>query len=73
MNDTEKLLIAFANALDARAERLNARAEAEPFENEDEAAEYIWTCATAGTVAMLISASIRDAVKGGGRALPGIH
>ncbi len=55
-------LLAFADSLDCQAEKLNARAEAEPFTCEEEAAEYIWTCATAGTVAMLISAAIRDAI-----------
>jgi len=62
MNDNQ--LLAFADSLDSQAEKLNARAEAEPFTCEEEAAEYIWTCATAGTVAMLISAAIRDVVKG---------
>ena len=75
---TDKFLIAFADALDDRALKLNENAELHgglltEDGNEDEAAEYIWTCATAGTVAMLISAAIRDVVKGGGRASPGIH
>ena len=57
------LLIAFADALDARALKLNEGVEDEA-ENfcDEEAAEYVWTCATAGTVAMLISAAIRDAI-----------
>ena len=72
MNNNQ--LLAFADALDARALKLNegVEDEAEHFCDE-EAGEYVWTCATAGTVAMLISAAIRDVVQGSGRAPPGIH
>ncbi len=71
MNDNQ--LLAFADSLDCQAEKLNPRAEAAPFTCEEEDAEYICTSAPAGTDPMLISAAIRDVVKGGGRASPGIH
>ena len=69
----DKFLLRLADVLEFRAIRLGERAEAKPCANDDEHAEYIWTCVTASTVAMLISESIRDVVKSDGRAAPGIH
>ena len=71
MNNNQ--LLAFADALEERAIALGKSAEEETYNSEDEAAEYVWVTATAGATAMLISAAIRDVVKGGGRAAPGIH
>lgn len=67
-----KFLLAFADALDDRALKLGASAEAEEFNDEDEQAEYIWTTAVAAATALLISAAIRDTV-GKTRPPSGIH
>ena len=64
MNDTKKLLLAFAAALDKNAIALGASVEAEEFSNDDEKAEYVWTTAAASATTLLISKAIRDAVKG---------
>ena len=69
----DKFLLAFADALEKRAIDLGDSVEAEEFNNDDEKAEYVWTTAAAGAIALLISAAIRDVVKGDGRAPPGIH